>query len=114
MDALTLTQLKGISVLPLGVESILQAMQLFSLYAELGASFRSPRFCQRLNHRILWKYRGQLIPTDDRMVIDVHIKSVEREPDRVTVIGDASLWKNDIRIYEVTDAAICLEESGAA
>jgi len=97
----------------LGVESILQAMQIFSLHQDLGASFRSPRFCQRLNHRVLWKYRGQLIPTDDRMVIEVHIKSVEREPERVTVIGDASLWKNDIRIYEITDAAICLEESGA-
>ncbi len=97
----------------LGVESILQAMQIFSLHQELGASFRSPRFCQRLSHRVLWKYRGQLIPTDDRMVIEVHIKSVEREPERVTVIGDASLWKNDIRIYEITDAAICLEESVA-
>jgi len=97
----------------LGVESILQAMQIFSLHQELGDSFRSPRFCQRLNHRVLWKYRGQLIPTDDRMVVEVHIKSVEREPERVTVIGDASLWKNDIRIYEITDAAICLEESEA-
>jgi len=97
----------------LGVESILQAMQIFSLHQDLGAPFRSPHFCQRLNHRILWKYRGQLIPTDDRMVIEVHIKSVEREPERVTVIGDASLWKNELRIYEITDAAICLEESGA-
>ncbi len=97
----------------LGVESILQAMQIFSLHQDLGATFRSPRFCQRLNHRILWKYRGQLIPTDDQMVIDVHIKSIERGPERVTVFGDANLWKNDIRIYEITDAAICLEESGS-
>jgi PfaB family protein len=96
----------------LGVESILQAMQVFALQQDLGGAFRSPMFCQRLHHRILWKYRGQLIPTDDRMVIEVHIKSVEHEPERVSIIGDASLWKNDIRIYEVTDAAICLEEAG--
>ena len=97
----------------LGVESILQGLQIFSLHQDLGASLRSPRFCQRLNHRILWKYRGQLIPTDDRMVIEIHIKSVEQEAEGVIVIGDAGLWKNDIRIYEITDAAICLEESGA-
>jgi 3-hydroxymyristoyl/3-hydroxydecanoyl-(acyl carrier protein) dehydratase len=95
----------------LGVESILQAMQIYALQQDLGAQFRTPRFCQRLNHRILWKYRGQLIPKDDRMVIEIHIKNVEHTPKRVTVVGDASLWKNDIRIYEVTDAAICLEES---
>jgi len=96
----------------LGVESILQAMRVFALEQDLGAPFESPRFAQRLNHRIVWKYRGQLIPTDDQMVIEVHIKNVESTPERVTVFGDASLWKNDIRIYEITDAAICLEESG--
>jgi hypothetical protein len=36
---------------------------------------------------------------------------VERTPDQVTVIGDANLWKNDIRIYAITDAAICLKEA---
>jgi len=97
----------------LGVESILQAMQVYALEQDLGAPFKSPHFCQRLNHRILWKYRGQLIPQDDRMVIEIHVKGVEHTPERVTVIGDASLWKNDIRIYEITDAAICLEESGS-
>jgi 3-hydroxymyristoyl/3-hydroxydecanoyl-(acyl carrier protein) dehydratase len=96
----------------LGVEAILQAMQVFALQQNLGATFVSPRFAQVLNHCIVWKYRGQLIPTDDQMAIEIHIKSVERSPDRVVVIGDAGLWKNDIRIYEVTDAAICLEETG--
>jgi 3-hydroxymyristoyl/3-hydroxydecanoyl-(acyl carrier protein) dehydratase len=96
----------------LGVESILQAIQIFALQQDLGATFASPRFAQVLNHRIQWKYRGQLIPTDDQMAIEVHIKSVERSTERVVVVADANLWKNDIRIYEVTDAAICLEESG--
>jgi 3-hydroxymyristoyl/3-hydroxydecanoyl-(acyl carrier protein) dehydratase len=97
----------------LGVESILQAMQIYALQQDLGAQFQSPRFAQRLNHNIVWKYRGQLIPDDDQMVIDVHIKKVERSPETVNIVGDANLWKNDIRIYEVTDAAICLEEAPA-
>ena len=94
----------------LGVESILQAMQIFALQQDLGSQFKSPRFAQLLDHKIIWKYRGQLIPTDDQMVIDIHIKKVDKSSDRVTVVADASLWKNGIRIYTVTDAAICLEE----
>ena len=94
----------------LGVESILQAMQIFALQQDLGSQYHSPRFAQLLDHKIIWKYRGQLIPTDDQMVIDIHIKRVDKRSERVTVIADANLWKNEIRIYAVTDAAICLEE----
>ena len=54
---------------------------------------------------------GQLIPKDDRMGIEVHIKKVERDAGAVIVFADAGLWKNQIRIYEITDAAIRLEES---
>ena len=95
----------------LGVESILQAMQIFALHQDVGRPFQSPRFVQRLNHRVQWKYRGQLIPADDQMALDVHIKGVERAEGAVMISGEASLWKNKIRIYEITDAAFCLEES---
>ena len=96
----------------LGVESILQAMQIFALQQDLGDPFKSPRFTQLLDHRITWKYRGQLIPSDDQMVVEIHIKNIEKTSGRVVVLADAGLWKNDIRIYGVTDAAICLEETG--
>ena len=26
----------------------------------------------------------------------------------ITIIGDASLWKEDLRIYEIKDIALCL------
>ncbi|MCP4688084.1 MAG: PfaB family protein, partial [Desulfobacterales bacterium] len=95
----------------LGVESILQAMRVFALQQDLGARFRSPCFTQRSNHRIIWKYRGQLVPGDELMSIEIHVKKVEHTAERVSVEADASLWKNRIRIYEITDAAICLEEA---
>lgn len=94
----------------LGIESILQIMQIFALQQNLGSQFTSPRFAQLLDHKIEWKYRGQLIPADDQMVVEIHIKKVDRTSRRVTVIADASLWKNEIRIYAITNAAICLEE----
>ena len=60
-----------------------------------------------------WKYRGQFLPTDGTVTLEVHIKSVQRKPGRVRVIGDASLWKPGLRIYDLTDAAVELREEGA-
>jgi PfaB family protein len=95
----------------LGVETILQAMQVYALQLNLGKQFKSPRFAQALNHQITWKYRGQITPENKLMSLEIHIKDIETEPDIIKIIGDASLWKENLRIYEITDIAICLLEA---
>jgi PfaB family protein len=101
------------SVMPgaLGIEAILQAMQVYALQLNLGKQFKSPRFAQVLNHQINWKYRGQITPENKKMFLEIHISQINHEADRVTVIGNASLWKENLRIYEIKDIAICLLES---
>jgi len=97
----------------LGVEAIMQAMQVYALQLDLGKHLKSPRFGQLIDHEIIWKYRGQ-IPQPDahtEMYLEVHLSTVEIGNDKVTLIGDASLWKPNMRIYEVQNAAICLLES---
>ncbi|MCK5568328.1 MAG: 3-hydroxyacyl-[acyl-carrier-protein] dehydratase FabA, partial [Spirochaetes bacterium] len=99
------------SVMPgsLGVEAILQAAQAYALQEDLGKDLKSPRFTQLDNHKTVWKYRGQILSDDKEMNLEVHIKSVDYEPGKVVIIGDANLWKGDARIYEVTDLAVALE-----
>jgi PfaB family protein len=92
----------------LGVESILQAMQTYALQLDLGKSFKNPRFGQAINHQITWKYRGQITPENRLMSLEVHISDIRVEDDVITIIGDASLWKEDLRIYEIKDIALCL------
>jgi len=94
----------------LGVESILQSMKIFAMQQDMGVQFRSPYFDHLLSNTI-WKYRGQITPGDDQMALEVHIKKIDQNSAGITIAGDASLWKNTIRIYEVKDAAICLAES---
>ena len=94
----------------LGVEAILQVMRLFALQQDLGKNMQSPCFTH-VPGITEWKYRGQIIPDNDRMEIDVHIKTVDRSDRKITITADANLWKDGIRIYQVTDAAISLEES---
>jgi 3-hydroxymyristoyl/3-hydroxydecanoyl-(acyl carrier protein) dehydratase len=93
----------------LGVESVMQALQVFALHQDLGDSFDCPRFTL-IEENIAWKYRGQINPDIDAMSIEVHITKVEKSDDKVTVVGAASLWKDRIRIYEVADIAIVIEE----
>jgi 3-hydroxymyristoyl/3-hydroxydecanoyl-(acyl carrier protein) dehydratase len=94
----------------LGVEAILEAMQAFALQMDLGRDFRSPRFDLVSEHTIGWKYRGQILPTHKMMKLEVQLTRSERQVGQVLLVGDASLWADGIRIYEVKDAAIRLVE----
>ena len=59
-----------------------------------------------------WRYRGQIVPSNCLMQIEAHITSVDRSSDQVTVETDASLWADDVRIYEVKGASIRLVPEG--
>jgi 3-hydroxymyristoyl/3-hydroxydecanoyl-(acyl carrier protein) dehydratase len=92
----------------LGVEAILQAMQVYVIDTGLAADLRNPRFTMSAGVDMGWRYRGQILQTDPDMNFDIHVKRVVREPDRVVLIGDANLWKHELRIYELTDIAVAV------
>lgn len=95
----------------LGIEAILEAMQVYALKQDLGAGLKSPHFEPLSGHSISWKYRGQLLLTNREMQLEVHLSRVERLPGRVNLIGEASLWKDNVRIYEIKEIGLCLKES---
>jgi 3-hydroxymyristoyl/3-hydroxydecanoyl-(acyl carrier protein) dehydratase len=94
----------------LGVEAIIETMQTWALKNNLGANFKNPRFAQPLS-KVVWKYRGQITPINKKMNLDVHITDVRYEDGRVVVVGDANLSKDGLRIYEVKDIVVCIEEA---
>lgn len=97
----------------LGVESILQAMQVFALQQDLGKDFKSPKFVQVPNHKTVWKYRGQILLSVKEMHLEVHIKTIEKQADQLVIIADAFLWNDKMRIYQVTDIALGIAEADA-
>ncbi|MCL1088475.1 3-hydroxyacyl-[acyl-carrier-protein] dehydratase FabA [Shewanella profunda] len=94
----------------LGVEAIIELMQTYAIDQDLGAGFNNPKFGQILSD-IKWKYRGQINPLNKQMSLDVHITSVTDDNGRRIIMGDANLSKDGLRIYEVKDIAICIEEA---
>ncbi len=95
----------------LGVEAMLQAMQAYALHMGIGKEFHSPRFAHAVGHNTIWKYRGQIVPDSKDLSLDIHIKKIETAPGCITLHGEASLWKEDLRIYEVNSLAITVTET---
>lgn len=95
----------------LGVEAILQAMQTFALQQNLGKDFKSPKFVQLDNHKTNWKYRGQILLGVENMHCEVHFKTIEQRGDTLAIIGDAFLWNEGTRIYQITDLALGIVEA---
>jgi len=94
----------------LGVQAIQQALQAYAIHEGLGAGLRYPTFTQIPDHQVSWKYRGQIQPEDGALALEAHVREVRERPGEVTLVGDASLWKADLRIYEVNGAGICIRE----
>jgi hypothetical protein len=44
------------------------------------------------------------------MSLELHVKRVETTNGRTVVVADGSLWRDNLRIYEVTDLAVALVE----
>lgn len=95
----------------LGLEAIVQAMHTYAIQANLGANLQMPRFGHMEDHKMVWKYRGQVLGDSDSVNVEVHIKQVERTGGRVNITADASLWKGTLRIYQFTDVAVSIIEA---
>ncbi|MFK8056363.1 MAG: PfaB family protein [Saprospiraceae bacterium] len=95
----------------LGVESILQAMQVFALQQNLGTAFKSPKFVQVSNHKTVWKYRGQILLPVKEMHLEVHIKAIKKREEQLVIVAEAFLWNGKMRIYQVTDIALGIQEA---
>ncbi|MCK6263538.1 3-hydroxyacyl-[acyl-carrier-protein] dehydratase FabA [Vibrio sp. ZSDE26] len=94
----------------LGVEAIIELMQTYALNKDLGAGFLNPKFGQ-IQSEVKWKYRGQINPLNKQMSLDVHITAIKDEDGKKIIVGDANLSKDGLRIYELKDIAICLQEA---
>jgi 3-hydroxymyristoyl/3-hydroxydecanoyl-(acyl carrier protein) dehydratase len=94
----------------LGVEAIIELLQIYALKNDLGAGFINPRFVAPLTE-VVWKYRGQITPLNEQMSLDVHITDIKKEKDEIVLVGDANLAKDGLRIYEVKNIVLSIVEA---
>jgi 3-hydroxymyristoyl/3-hydroxydecanoyl-(acyl carrier protein) dehydratase len=96
-----------------GIEAVIQSMQVYALQFDLGKQFVSPHFEPVPHQQSSWKYRGQIVPTSLHWSLEVHITRIERTPDQVVIVGDASLWREQVRIHEIKQLGMRIVETPA-
>lgn len=94
----------------LGIEAMLQLLQFTMIEDNLGHGMRQPRFVPlALGHDMTWKYRGQVVPTNEIVTTTLEItKRTEDEHGRPLVFAEASLWVDGKRIYHATSLGMSI------
>lgn len=91
----------------LGLESFLQLLKVYALarWPHLTATHRFEPIAIGIKHS--WAYRGQILPTNRRVDVEVVITRCEEQPSPL-IIGSGFLRVDDVYIYEMRDFGIRL------
>lgn len=91
----------------LGLEALLQLLEVLALEQGLDADIPSARFeSVALDGPVAWKFRGQVLPRNKLISSFVEITDVTRGNGTVTVSATGSLWVDGLKIYEATKLAV--------
>jgi 3-hydroxymyristoyl/3-hydroxydecanoyl-(acyl carrier protein) dehydratase len=102
----------GDPVMPgsLGVESITRG--LAALVGQVSGDHPSNDLALEFpaNTPLVWKYRGQVLPTNKQTHFETHIKQVTSRDGQTRIIADADFWVDDLRIYSIENLSMVLKE----
>ncbi len=85
----------------------MRSLQAFMLLHSLDRGLERPRFqAIALDQALVWKYRGQVVPTNREVITELEITQIERQPSGVLAVAKGSLWVDGLRIYEVENLAM--------
>jgi len=87
----------------LGVEAMVNAVKQFARIDGNGCTDVQIA----LGEKITWKYRGQVLPENKEIQLEAHLRSCDRSETGVKCrAGEASLWVDGKRIYEIHNLAL--------
>jgi 3-hydroxymyristoyl/3-hydroxydecanoyl-(acyl carrier protein) dehydratase len=90
----------------LGIEAMLQAMKVFARKQTNNVAAVDLVTGQKMT----WRYRGQVLQHHQQMQVEIHFHRTQHIGKTRLFTGDASLWADDSRIYEVRNMVIAVEE----
>ncbi len=98
----------------LGIEALVQSARALVALSGWLEGIESPVWEQPiLDFPLTWRYRGQVVPTRERVVTEVEARSVEIvEGESVTVTVYGTQWVDGLRIYEVPAFAVRVRSGG--
>ncbi|MBM4279728.1 MAG: hypothetical protein FJ137_02845, partial [Deltaproteobacteria bacterium] len=95
----------------LGIEAMIQALQWACVADDLAGrhGLRDARFeSLATGAPLTWKYRGQVVPKNRLIQVEVDVVGVRRDDRGVVVTADGALWVDGLRIYLAKGLAVRL------
>jgi acyl transferase domain-containing protein/3-hydroxymyristoyl/3-hydroxydecanoyl-(acyl carrier protein) dehydratase len=87
----------------LGVQAMCSLLQWYLIERDAGAGLPHPRFEPvRTGHPVKWKYRGQVVPTDTRLTVELEVTGFGTDERGRYATADGWLWVDGRPIYHVT------------
>lgn len=84
----------------LGLDAMCQLLQFYMIENDLGAAVAEPRFEPiMVGSPVTWTFRGQVVPANRLVTIEMEIKEVGNDARGPFVIAEAWLWVDGMRIY---------------
>jgi len=91
----------------LGLQALLQLLQCAMLERGLAHGLPSPRFEPiALGRPLTWKYRGQVVPLNRVVTLELELREVLEDPRGRTAVADGWLWVDGVRIYAAAGLAM--------
>jgi len=95
----------------LGLDALLQLMLRGMVLKGLARNFHQPQVQYITpDQSISWSYRGQVTPAAKQVTLVMEIVSIEDYGGEVVVTASGSLWRDELRIYEVENMSIGIRE----
>ncbi len=93
----------------LGLEALCQLLQFYMIERGLGAGIPNARFQTPAFERpFTWKYRGQVVPENSRIVMEIVVTETGGDETRPYAIADGWLWVDGTRVYRVSNLAVAI------
>jgi 3-hydroxymyristoyl/3-hydroxydecanoyl-(acyl carrier protein) dehydratase len=103
----------------LGVEAMIQALMWTAIHERRHEGMVRPRFEALAvdageGERVVWKYRGQVVPKNRTVTCELDLVSVhdDRTTGSVTLRADATLWVDGTKIYATKGLALRIVDDG--
>jgi 3-hydroxymyristoyl/3-hydroxydecanoyl-(acyl carrier protein) dehydratase len=91
----------------LGLQALLQLLQCAMIAKGLDRGLANPHFEPiALGRALTWKYRGQVVPWNRVISMEIELKEVGEDESGRYATADGSLWVDGVRIYAATDLAM--------
>ncbi len=97
----------------LGIEALIRLLQVGCMLKNLDEGMQNPRFEPlRIGEEMLWKYRGQVIPTNKLVTTTLDIVEEGTDERGRFLVAEGSLWVDGKRIYETRRMGMRVVDGG--